>query len=290
MKKFPKWIKREMPIEAINEMNQLLKEYNLHTVCQSARCPNIGECFKNKEATFMILGNICTRNCSFCSVKQGVVSELDLCEPEQIAKAVEKLGLKYVVITSVTRDDLPDGGAGHFVATIKTLRHYNPETKIEVLTPDFNNNINAIYKIILAKPNVFAHNIETVAHLHNKVRPQADYKKSLSFLKYISANSDILTKSSIMLGLGEKENEVFKVIEDLRQVNCNILTIGQYLKPSANCLDVQEFIKPEKFKYYADYANSLGFESVVSAPLVRSSYKAKQSYEEAMLENGCKVT
>ena len=191
-KTFPPWLKRPLAIKAIEEMNELLKEYNLHTVCQGARCPNIGECFRQKEATFMILGNVCTRNCGFCSVKTGIPHKPDIDEPLRIAKAVRKLGLEYVVITSVTRDDLPDGGAGNFASTIMVIRSNNPDIKIEILTPDFNNDINALKIIIAARPDVFAHNIETVPRLYGEVRPHADYKGSISILNYVKNNNGIL--------------------------------------------------------------------------------------------------
>ena len=278
MIKHPQWIKRTMPIKAVENMNRLLKGHNLHTVCQSAHCPNIGECFKNKEATFLILGNICTRNCKFCSIKKGKPSAIDASEPEKIAKAVAELGLDYVVVTSVTRDDLLDGGAGHFVATIEAVRAYNPRIKIEVLTPDFNNNVSALDKIILAKPDCFAHNIETVPRLYGAIRPGADYKSSISILSYIKNNSAILAKSGIMLGLGEKKEEVLDVITGLYQTGCDIITIGQYLKPSKDCVDVIEFITPDEFEYYRTYAKNLGFASVISGPFARSSYKAKEIY------------
>ncbi len=283
--KHPQWIKRTMPVKAIEHMNRLLREYGLNTVCQSAHCPNIGECFRDREATFLILGNVCTRNCSFCSVKKGNALAIDTSEPERIAKAILELTLKYVVITSVTRDDLPDGGAGQFVETVKAIRDYNKDIKIEVLTPDFNNNISALDKIILAKPDCFTHNIETVPRLYGKIRPKADYEVSLSILNYVKNKSHIITKSGIMLGLGETQQEVFNAIKDLHRVNCDILTIGQYLKASKTCVDVVDFTEPAKFVDYEIFAKGLKFVSVISSPFVRSSYKAKQSYEEA-ISNG----
>ncbi len=283
--KHPQWIKRTMPVREVEHMNRLLREYGLHTVCQSAHCPNVGECFKEREATFLILGNVCTRNCSFCSVKKGSALAIDINEPERIAKAILELALKYVVITSVTRDDLPDGGAGQFVDTVKAIRDCNEGIKIEILTPDFSNNISALDKIILAKPDCFTHNIETVARLYGKIRPKADYKVSLSILNYVKNNSPIITKSGIMVGLGETQEEVFSAITDLRRANCDILTIGQYLKASKTCIDVADFIEPAKFADYEIFAKGLKFASVVSSPFVRSSYKAKQSYREA-ISNG----
>ncbi|MBN1404983.1 MAG: lipoyl synthase [Candidatus Omnitrophica bacterium] len=302
MKPFPQWIKRQLPIKEINEMNELLKDSGLHTVCISAHCPNIGECFKNKEATFLILGNICTRNCLFCSVKKGVPNPPDSKEPEKIADAVKKLGLDYVVITSVTRDDLADGGAGHFVNTIRAIRNKNPKVRIETLAPDFNNNLNAINKIILEKIDVFAHNIETVPRLYESIRPrampcgsphgeavgrQADYNNSLNILKYVKNNSDILIKSSIILGFGETEQEILETITSLRSAGCDIIAIGQYLKPTKGCVEVREFVNPDKFDYYADFAKSIGINAVLSAPFVRSSYKAREIYEE--ISNGSHV-
>ncbi len=282
MKTFPQWLKRPMPIKAIDRMNELLRAHNLHTVCQSARCPNIGECFKNKEATFMILGNICTRNCHFCSVKTGTPDTVDLDEPQRIAKAIKELGLEYIVVTSVTRDDLPDGGASHFAAVIKTIRLYSPDVKIEILTPDFNNSIDALNILIGAGPDCFAHNIETVPRLYSRIRPDANYNNSIFILNYVKNNSDILTKSGIIIGFGEKDEEILAVMKDLRRAGCDILTIGQYLRPSADCVDVEEFVEPERFEYYKSAAGNLGFSSVVSAPFARSSYRAKEAHEEVM--------
>lgn len=288
MKQNLQTIIRPMPIKEISQMNELLERHNVNTVCRSARCPNIGECFKNKEATFMILGNVCTRGCNFCSVKKGKPLPIDTEEPARIAEAVLELGLEYVVITSVTRDDLADGGAGQFVAAINAIKSCNYNIKIEILTPDFNNNVSTLDKIILAKPDCFAHNIETVPSLYGRIRPAANYKNSLSILHYIKTKSDILTKSGIMLGLGETNQEVLEVIKGLRRARCDILTIGQYLRPSADCADVVEFINPEQFSYYENFAKSLGFASAISAPFVRSSYKAKEIYGEA-INNGSRT-
>ncbi|MFH0732047.1 MAG: lipoyl synthase [Candidatus Omnitrophota bacterium] len=282
MNAFPEWLKRPLPTEAIERMNELLKNHNLHTVCQSARCPNIGECFQNREATFMILGNTCTRNCGFCSVKTGMPQAPDSDEPQRIAHAVKDLGLKYVVITSVTRDDIDDAGAEYFVNTIEAVRVFNPGIKIEILTPDFKADKTLLNKIIQVRPDVFAHNIETVPRLYGKIRPQAKYEDSLFVLKFIKNNSDILTKSGIILGLGETRQEVLAAIKDLKCVDCDVLTIGQYLKPDHACVDVQEYITPEQFEFYKSFAECIGFKSILSGPFIRSSYKAREAYKEAM--------
>ena len=255
-KRLPEWLKK--PILAnknLSTTEKLLKKLNLNTVCQSAKCPNRGECFSHKTATFMILGSNCTRNCSFCAVNSDIPEPVDKNEPERIVQAVGELGLRYVVITSVTRDDLSDGGATHFVEVINALRASFPNILIEVLTPDFRGDKKQIKKIALAKPNVFNHNIETIKRLYPEIRPQASYNRSLKFLEYIKEiEPDMMTKSGLMVGLGESEDEVVEAMRDLRKVGCNLLTIGQYLRPSDAHYPVKEFVPPEKFANYKKIA------------------------------------
>lgn len=270
------WLRRKLPDQKVLErMDSLLKELNLHTVCDSALCPNRGECFKKGTATFMILGNICTRNCQFCAVEKGNPLPLDLEEPYHIAQAAKHLNLKHVVITSVTRDDLPDGGAKHFARTITEIKKILPESTIEVLVPDFEGSWEALQIVIDAHPEVINHNIETVSRLYKLVRPKAVYKRSLELLRQIKIrDKNIISKSGVMVGLGEEKDEMIKAMKDLREVDCNILTIGQYLKPSPHHLKVSNYIHPDEFEAYRKIGMSLGFKYVASAPLVRSSYQA----------------
>jgi len=275
----PKWLTVKAPgVKVMQEMQQILSNLSLQTVCQNAECPNIGECFNNKTATFMILGNICTRRCSFCAVAKGIPGELDFKEPEHVALAVKKLDLKHAVITSVTRDDLSDGGADHFAKVINSIRKVNPNTSIEVLIPDFKGDMSALKKVIDAKPDIVNHNVETVPRLYRKVRPGADYKRSIKLLERIKRLSPkIYTKSGMMVGLGESEQEIIQTFKDLTNVGCDILTIGQYLRPSKNHIKVHEYVTPKKFEYFKNVAESMGFKYVASGPLVRSSYKAYDS-------------
>ncbi|HBY56965.1 MAG TPA: lipoyl synthase [Candidatus Atribacteria bacterium] len=270
------WLRRKLPDQKVlDRMDSLLKDLNLHTVCDNALCPNRGECYKNGTATFMILGNICTRNCRFCAVKKGVPFPLDPEEPYHIAQAAKHLNLKHIVITSVTRDDLLDGGAGHFAQAIVEIKRLLPESTVEVLVPDFNGFWEALQKIIDVQPEVINHNIETVSRLYPLVRPKATYKISLELLRQVKIrNKNIISKSGIMVGLGEEKEEVVQAMKDLREVNCDVLTIGQYLRPSPHHLEVQDYIHPEKFEEYRKIGRSLGFKYVASAPLVRSSYHA----------------
>lgn len=263
--------------ENIDRMHNLLKSFCLHTVCEEARCPNIGECFSKKTATFMILGDICTRNCRFCAVKKGNPLPPDPDEPENVAKAVKKLGLRYVVITSVTRDDLPDGGAEQFAKTIRCIKEVcGGETLVEVLVPDFKGDLLSLKKVLEEKPLVLNHNLETVPRLYPQVRPKADYKRSIGILRESKKIfPHVYTKSGLMVGLGEKRDEVVEVMKDLRNAGCDILTIGQYLRPTSWHLEVKEFIRPEVFSWYKEVAYSLGFIYVASSPFVRSSYMAK---------------
>lgn len=270
------WLRRKLPDQKVlDQMNSLLKDLNLYTVCDSALCPNRGECYKSGTATFMILGNICTRDCRFCAVKKGKPLPLDSEEPSHIAQAAKRLNLKHIVVTSVTRDDLPDGGADHFTQTIIEIKRLLPKSTIEVLVPDFNGSWDALQKIINVRPEVINHNIETVPRLYRLVRPRAVYEHSLELLRQIKIrDKKIVSKSGIMVGLGEEEREVIEAMKDLREVECDILTIGQYLKPSPYHLEVQDYIHPDKFEEYQKIGVSLGFKYVASAPLVRSSYHA----------------
>ncbi|MCJ7813910.1 MAG: lipoyl synthase [Candidatus Atribacteria bacterium] len=270
------WLRRKLPDQKVLErMDLLLKELNLHTVCDSALCPNRGECFKKGTATFMILGNICTRNCKFCAVEKGNPLPLDPEEPRHIAQAAKHLNLKHIVITSVTRDDLPDGGAKHFAQTITEVKKILPESTIEALVPDFEGSWEVLQIVIDAHPEVINHNIETVDRLYKLVRPKAVYKRSLELLRQIKIrDKNIISKSGIMVGLGEEKDEVIKAMKDLREIDCDILTIGQYLKPSPHHLKVSNYIRPDEFEAYRNIGMSLGFKYVASAPLVRSSYHA----------------
>jgi lipoic acid synthetase len=270
------WLRRKLPDQKILErMDLLLKELNLHTVCDSALCPNRGECFKKGTATFMILGNICTRNCQFCAVEKGKPLLVDQEEPYHIAQAAKHLNLRHIVVTSVTRDDLSDGGAKHFAQTIIEVKKILPKITIEVLVPDFEGSWEALKIVIDAQPEVINHNIETVARLYQLVRPKAAYKRSLELLRQVKIrDKHIISKSGIMVGLGEEKEEVVKAMKDLREVNCDIFTIGQYLKPSPHHLKVDSYIHPDKFEEYQKIGISLGFKYVASAPLVRSSYHA----------------
>jgi len=283
--KFPYWIKKRAPDqELLQEMEKLLRSLSLHTVCEEARCPNMGECFSKKTATFMILGDVCTRNCKFCAVEKGKPLPLDIEEPENVAEAVKRLNLNYVVITSVTRDDLKDGGAEHFARTVKEIRNRNEKIKIELLIPDFKGSLSSLQLVLEAEPEVLNHNLETVPRLYSEVRPQADYKRSLNLLKRSKKLSpSIYTKSGLMVGLGEKFKEVVEVMRNLREVECDMLTIGQYLRPSTKHLKIKEFVSPEKFEEYEKIGKSLGFSSIMAGPFVRSSYRAEEAFDQISL-------
>jgi lipoyl synthase len=272
----PDWLK--VPLASGQEyldVLKLIKDNNIHTICQEAKCPNQAECFSKKTATFLILGNICTRNCMYCNVKHGEPGKVNPKEAEQVAKAVKTLGLEYVVITSPSRDDLKDGGALTFIRTIKEIRKLSPYIKIEILTPDFRDQIK---KILNIKPDVFGHNIETVKRLFNKVRFKSDYIKSLIFLKQIKEyNPSQLTKSGFMIGLGETKDEILQTIRELKMAKVDIITIGQYLQPRDDLAEVDKYYKPEEFEEFKKYAEELGFKHVESGPLVRSSYHAKDA-------------
>lgn len=276
----PPWIKKRAPrTQIVEQMTSLLRSFSLHTVCEEAHCPNIGECFSWKTATFMILGNRCTRNCRFCAVEHKTPWSPDPEEPENVARAVKMLGLKYVVITSVTRDDLKDGGAGQFAQTIEKIRKINGRNiKIEILIPDFQGSLPSLETVIQAKPTVLNHNLETVPRLYPEVRPGANYLRSIKLLQRVKEIAPYLyTKSGLMVGLGETFSEVIEVMEDLRRADCNILTLGQYLRPSSSHLPVKQFIPPEKFSEYEKIGSQLGFSFVASGPFVRSSYRASEA-------------
>jgi lipoic acid synthetase len=273
----PDWIRIKVSANPeIDRLKQTLRSNKLHTVCEEAACPNLGECFSHGTATFMIMGDLCTRRCPFCDVAHGKPLALDADEPLNLARTIQQMALKYVVITSVNRDDLRDGGAGHFTACIKAIRELSPHTKIEILVPDFRGRIQAAMNILRGQPcNVFNHNLETVPRLYKQARPGADYQGSLDLLALHHATlPQIPTKSGLMLGLGEEESEVVQVMKDLLAHDCSMLTLGQYLQPSKNHLPVKAYITPEQFTVYAQIAKDLGFAQVASAPLVRSSYHA----------------
>jgi lipoyl synthase len=272
--KRPEWLKVRAPGgDSYTRIKNLMRSKSLHTVCEEAHCPNIGECWNSGTATFMILGDICIRGCRFCAVTTGKPLPRDPNEPLSVAESVKQMGLKHVVITSVTRDDLPDGGAVHWAEAIEATRFFNPEVTIEVLIPDFQGDELLLKLVLKSNPDILNHNIETVPRMYPIVRPKADYKRSLKILQ-ISKNSGFLTKTGIMVGVGETKEEVFKTMKDLRKIDVNILTIGQYLQPSSKHLPVARFVHPDEFKEYHDFGLKIGFDAVESAPLVRSSYHA----------------
>ncbi len=272
----PRWLKMKMPKgENYSKIKNLVDKYSLHTICTSGNCPNIGECWNRGTATFMILGDICTRHCKFCGVKSGQPLPPDEKEPEKVAESVKIMGLKHCVITSVDRDDLEDQGAGIWARTIKEVKRVNPGIKMEVLIPDFSGEKELIRKVIEAGPDVISHNLETVERLTPFIRSAAKYRRSLDVINFIARNEKI-AKSGIMLGLGETYEEILRTMDDLRKAGCKILTIGQYLAPSVNHLPVKEYIKPEKFAEYKEIGLRKGFSFVESSPLVRSSYRAEE--------------
>ncbi len=285
--KKPEWLRVKYPTgENYERIKSILRNHNLHTVCEEAHCPNMAECWGGGTATFMLMGDTCTRGCRFCMVKSGNPrGQLDIFEPPNVAKTIADLGLKYVVITSVDRDDLPDGGASHFASTIKAIKQHDPRVITEVLIPDFQGNLDDVKRIVDAGPEVIAHNIETTEPLTPRVRdPRATYKQSLKVLKGIkNLNPAIYSKSSIMLGLSETEEDLLKTMKDLRDVNVDILTLGQYLRPSKGHIPVTEYVSPETFDYYKGSAEDLGFLYVASGPFVRSSYRAGEFFVEALI-------
>ena len=272
----PNWLKVKLPTgEAYKNVRGITKSHNLHTICESGNCPNMGECWGAGTATFMILGNICTRSCGFCNVMTGRPLAVDVLEPKKVAQSIKLMKVKHAVITSVDRDDLADGGASIWVETINEIRKANPSTTMETLIPDFKGRLKDIQPIIDAAPEVVSHNVETVRRLTKKVRIQAKYDRSLDTLRYLNEGG-IKTKSGVMLGLGETEEEILETMHDLRAVGVSILTLGQYLQPSKKHLPVVEFITPQQFDKYKEIGLSLGFQHVESSPLVRSSYHAEK--------------
>ncbi len=280
--RLPQWLKKSLrPGHEAAKTDALLKELGLHTICESGRCPNRDECYSQKTATFMIMGDVCTRSCGFCSVSTGRPEALEADEPMRVAAATRTLGLKHVVVTSVNRDDLPDEGVEHFVSVIRELKKFSDTLTIEILTPDFKRTQSeAVKKIVSEGPHIFNHNVETVPRLYKRVRPQATYDISLEIFRQIRKNScTVLTKSGLMLGLGESKEEVLAVLKDLREAGCDILTLGQYLQSSPLGLAVEEYIHPDTFGDYKQEALDMGFRWVESAPFVRSSFHAKESFE-----------
>lgn len=278
----PKWLRRRLPTgSAYQKVKGMISEDRLHTVCQEAKCPNMWECFSQKTATFLIMGSRCTRNCRFCSVLPGPLEPPDPGEPDRVADMAHQMGLKYVVVTSVTRDDIPDGGASLFARTIKEIRRRMADACVEVLIPDFQGSKAALHTVLRARPDVLNHNIETVPRLYPRVRPQAEYQRSLDILQWAHEfDSALPTKSGLMLGLGEEETEVEHTLQDLQKAGCRILTLGQYLQPSKDHLPVERFISPEEFETWQKKAVKIGFAEVASGPFVRSSYHAKELYQE----------
>lgn len=280
--KKPEWLRMKIQGGHIsNEVNSILEELSLNTVCKEANCPNRMECFNRRTATFMILGSVCTRNCTFCNVTKGEPQTIDIEEPKKVAIAVDKLKLKHAVITSVTRDDLNDGGSNQFVEVVKEIRALNKGITVEILIPDFGGEPSSLAKVIAVKPDIINHNVETVPELYPTVRPKAIYQRSLELLRRVKeADQSIFTKSGIMLGLGETEEGVINVMKDLRSVGCDILTIGQYLAPSSKHHPVVEYVHPDIYAKYKNIGMELGFKNVASSPLVRSSYHADEVLTE----------
>lgn len=274
--KKPDWLRVKLPTgENYRHVRHLVDEYKLHTICESGNCPNMGECWGAGTATFMILGNVCTRSCGFCAVQTGLPTELDWEEPVRVANAIKLMGVKHAVITSVNRDELKDGGAAIWAATVRAVREVAPGVTMETLIPDFKGNMHSVGLMIEAAPEVVSHNMETVPRLYRRVRPQAKYERSLSVIRRLK-DGGMRTKSGIMLGLGEQQDEVLQVMDDLRHAGCDVMTIGQYLQPTRNHLGVEEWIRPEVFKHYEQVGLSKGFLFVESGPLVRSSYHAEK--------------
>jgi lipoic acid synthetase len=278
--RLPDWIRTSYA--DLHDTRRLLRRHGISTVCEEARCPNRGQCFSKPTATFMILGSNCTRNCGFCSVNSAAPGPVDRREPENVAGAAAEMGLRYVVITSVTRDDLPDGGAGHFARTIEAVRKRSPAAHIEVLTPDFGGDFDALRIVLDAGPDVYNHNVETVERLYPTVRPQADYHRSLSVLANAREDApNIFVKSGFMLGLGETRDEVKHLLKQLRESGCDLVTIGQYLQPTRNNLPVVEYVAPAAFEELRLIALGMGFKYAASGPLVRSSMNAEEMYDNA---------
>jgi lipoic acid synthetase len=279
----PKWLTKRLSYgQNSRKVYDLLRLHRLHTVCEEAHCPNLGDCFSEGSATFMILGDHCTRNCKFCAIHHGTPLPPDKREPEMVASAVKELGLMYAVVTSVTRDDLRDGGASHFAETIRSIRARNPDTLIEVLIPDFQGSAEALEQVVKARPDVVNHNIETVPRLYPKVRPEADYRRSLDILlKVREMDRSIPIKSGLMLGLGEDRDELSRVFNDLLSSGCRMLTLGQYLAPSKQHHPIVRYVSPEEFADLEQIASRMGFEAVAAGPFVRSSFKAGEMFRKA---------
>jgi lipoyl synthase len=277
MRRHPDWIKvRAARGSDVAETRSTLRALQVHTVCEEARCPNLGECWGERTATFMLMGDVCTRNCGFCAVAHGRPEPLDPAEPARVAEAAVRLGLRHVVVTSVDRDDLPDGGAGHFAATAREIKRRSGLCRVEVLTPDFRGDPTAIAAVVDAPIDILNHNLETVPRLYRRVRPSADYARSLDLLRFAKRRRpDLLTKSGVMLGLGEQTAELLAVLADLRGTGCDILTLGQYLQPTRDHLPVERYVHPDEFTDLRHRALALGFRHVESGPLVRSSYHAR---------------
>jgi lipoyl synthase len=281
IRKKPKWLNKKIDFFKSQKMNEFLKKLELNTICREAKCPNISECFHAGVASFLIMGDVCTRRCMFCGVKKGKPLPIDKSENKRLAHAVKLLNLKHVVITSVTRDDLPDGGSQIFADAVKEIRLINKDVIIEILVPDFKGNKDALENVIESKPDVFAHNLETIPRLYDSVRRDSNYKLSLQVLHLAKTiNKNIYTKSGIMLGLGEKREEVLNLLEDLKRVHCDFVTIGQYLGPTLKHFSVKEFVRPEVFEFYKEKCKEFGFLNVESAPYVRSSYLASKYFEK----------
>ncbi len=281
----PAWIRAKSPADpAVGRLKGVLRDNRLHTVCEEASCPNIGECFAGGTATFMIMGDICTRRCPFCDVAHGRPDPLDTDEPENLGRTIQQMGLRYVVVTSVDRDDLRDGGAAHFASCIEAIREHSPDIKVEVLVPDFRGRMDRALDILIdSPPDVFNHNLETVPSLYRKVRPGSDYAWSLNLLKRFKAlHPEVPTKSGLMLGVGETIEEVEQVMRDLRAHDCDMLTLGQYLQPSVYHLPVERYVHPDEFDRLGEVGYELGFTHVASGPMVRSSYHADQQAHEAL--------
>lgn len=278
----PRWlVSRLRGGAALGATRRTLREHLLHTVCEEARCPNRSECFGAGQATFLLMGNVCTRNCRFCAIASGVPCALDPDEPRRVAQAAKKMGLSFVVVTSVTRDDLPDGGAGHFAETIQRLRHHIPGVGVEVLVPDFGGDLASVDVVLEQKPVVFNHNVETIPRLYGTVRPQASFERSLGVLEHAARRGTSIVKSGFMVGLGEDDDEVFELMRFLRDAGVDVVTIGQYLQPTPKHLPVARFVPPETFEEYRRYGEGvLGLRRVIAGPLVRSSYRASQTARE----------
>lgn len=288
--RLPSWFKQDIPDENVLRLRRLISEFGVHTVCRQAKCPNISHCFKSNKATFIILGDTCTRNCRFCAVAKAPQGKLglDRDEPGRISELIKKIGLNYVVITSVTRDDLTDGGASVFGRTIALIRALDKKINIEVLIPDFQAKTESLKCVVEAHPDVIAHNIETVARLYSRIRPMSDYRLSLSVLaKLKELNNLVIAKSSLMLGLGETKKEIIATLKDIKESGCDIVAMGQYLAPSPEHFPVERFVSPEEFEEYKNIALTFGFRGVVSGPLVRSSYQAEDVFKKITgLNNG----